>query len=670
LGQHKKALEHHQQALEIARKLGREANVASYLNNIGVTYASLRQYKEALEHFQRALGMSRKSGQEAEVALALNNIGMLYRDWGHYDKALTHFQQAQIISKALEHLQQALAINRKLGREADVARHLNNIGTAHYTLRRYDEAAADFRRSIDIIEKLRLTASGSLRMDYLASQIFTYRWRILSCLRDNDPMSAFAASETASAKYLIERLGRGDSGSRAEFMTTRACQSRLSRKTAIVRFSNVDWRETVRLVVTGTKADGAVVETSDFTSRINVAHGNAVNGTFSRLRGMRVREKPPDDAMTNREAPPEFDKIINYYRYLLASDDQANLRRRGIRVAKRGGEKDATETLDDISRRLYTFLFGDIEEHLKDKTELIVLPDGILAFLPFETLVMPDGRCMGEKYSIRYGQSMTVQNMIGKRKHPRDRKPILVMGGAVYEADTHAQDMIANEGQLVALSKQARLDLTRSASMRGYYGKLGYAAWENLPGTLTEANEISELMPGARALMGKHLTERNIKNLSASGRLAKYKVLHIATHGLVVPEIPDLSAVVLSQGVESEEDGYLRASEIAKLHLEADFVCLSACDTGLGKIYGGEGVVGLTQSFLVAGANGLCVSLWQVADESTRRFMVEMYRMVAKEEKSYAQSIAETKRKFIRGDFGDEYRDPYHWAPFVYYGRP
>jgi CHAT domain-containing protein len=105
--------------------------------------------------------------------------------------------------------------------------------------------------------------------------------------------------------------------------------------------------------------------------------------------------------------------------------------------------------------------------------------------------------------------------------------------------------------------------------------------------------------------------------------------------------------------------------EILELDIEADFVNLSACETGLGKLYGGEGVVGLTQSFLVAGANGLSVSLWQVADESTMDFMIGLYRSVQDEGMSYHRAMTDMKRQFLKG----RYADPYYWAPFVYYGR-
>jgi len=79
--------------------------------------------------------------------------------------------------------------------------------------------------------------------------------------------------------------------------------------------------------------------------------------------------------------------------------------------------------------------------------------------------------------------------------------------------------------------------------------------------------------------------------------------------------------------------------------------------------------VGLSQSFIIAGANGISVSLWEVADKSTAEFMVEMYRLVEKEKKSYSQAINEVKRKFINGDFGYYWKMPFNWAPFVYYGK-
>jgi CHAT domain-containing protein len=129
--------------------------------------------------------------------------------------------------------------------------------------------------------------------------------------------------------------------------------------------------------------------------------------------------------------------------------------------------------------------------------------------------------------------------------------------------------------------------------------------------------------------------------------------------------------------------------EIAKLKLNADFVNLSACETGLGKLYGGEGVVGLTQSFLIAGARGLSVSLWNVSDTSTAMFMVGVYQLVKQKGMSYSEAINEMKLNFIKGQVSLDTFDPsrgitvtskgeskssklshpFYWAPFVYYGR-
>ncbi len=171
-------------------------------------------------------------------------------------------------------------------------------------------------------------------------------------------------------------------------------------------------------------------------------------------------------------------------------------------------------------------------------------------------------------------------------------------------------------------------------------------------------------------MTGSDVSESEVRRLSESGQLRRYRVLHFATHGMVLPEAPELSSLVLSHVADPAAgaegiDGYLTMAEIANLDIAADFVNLSACDTGLGRIYGGEGVVGLTQAFLVAGANSLSVSLWQVADEATSRFMTGLYRLVEEEGLSHAEAMTAMKRRFLEEESTARL---FFWAPFVYYG--
>ena len=99
------------------------------------------------------------------------------------------------------------------------------------------------------------------------------------------------------------------------------------------------------------------------------------------------------------------------------------------------------------------------------------------------------------------------------------------------------------------------------------------------------------------------MTESAVKQMSASGELKKYKVIHFATHGWAINSMPSVSgiAMCIPKTITDGQDGRLIANEIAELDLEADLVILSACQTGLGKLYGGEGVTGLNQSLILAG---------------------------------------------------------------------
>lgn len=219
------------------------------------------------------------------------------------------------------------------------------------------------------------------------------------------------------------------------------------------------------------------------------------------------------------------------------------------------------------------------------------------------------------------------------------------------------------------------------------YRQLGYEPdrWSNLAGTLQEIRALERIVGASTLLVGERASEQSVRTLSRSGALDDYRALHFATHGIVVPEAPSLSALVLAEaGRESGRegsrerndttalaavDGYLNMREIAELDLDAEFVALSACKTGLGRIYRGSGSVSLAQAFLRAGAGAVTVSLWPVYDASTSRFMQAVYRRAWQYETTWAEAIAETKRAFIDGDYGERLRAPRFWAPFVYYGR-
>jgi len=279
-----------------------------------------------------------------------------------------------------------------------------------------------------------------------------------------------------------------------------------------------------------------------------------------------------------------------------------------------------------------------------------------------------------------------MRKLIRKRKYEEERKPLLVFGGAVYEDSDFKAEMIENRVQLSVLTKniysnleEIQMDLLMKSlypfvenirSVGNAYNVLGLSSWPGIPETLNEVNQIKKTINKSNIFTGKNVTEKDIKELSDDWKFYDYKALHFATHGLVVPEVPELSALVLSQSKEKgREDGYLRTEEIAKMEMRADMVSLSAFDIGLGGIYEDDGFTRLIHSFFLAGVKAVSVSLWRVADESTSQFMATMYGLVQDKDMGYLDAITEVKRQFIYGNFGEKYKDPYYWAPFVYYGN-
>jgi hypothetical protein len=195
--------------------------------------------------------------------------------------------------------------------------------------------------------------------------------------------------------------------------------------------------------------------------------------------------------------------------------------------------------------------------------------------------------------------------------------------------------LLADEPAPEALAHRRQLD--RLLAQRGPDGQ----GWRELPGTRAEAQALARLFAAGRQpvtlLADADASEPRLADLANRGELGRFRYLHFATHGTFDPRFPLQSAVILAQPARAEVappeagryafDGELTAAEVLEnWRLDAELVTLSACQTGLGKYESGEGFLGFAQAALVAGARGVCLSLWQVDDAATALLMERFYQ--------------------------------------------
>ncbi len=189
---------------------------------------------------------------------------------------------------------------------------------------------------------------------------------------------------------------------------------------------------------------------------------------------------------------------------------------------------------------------------------------------------------------------------------------------------------------------------------------------DDLPGTAQEVKDLSRYFSdkgfNVTSQVGNNATEENLKTITNSS----WSYIHFATHGLVNENDPDLSKIILHPN--QKEDGDLFSGEIYNLNLNSELITLSACQTGLGKVTKGEGLIGLSRALLYAGANNIIVSLWNVSDQATLSLMNELYVNILQNTQciNYAEALQKAKLSLITDK---KLQDPYYWAPFILIGH-
>jgi len=273
--------------------------------------------------------------------------------------------------------------------------------------------------------------------------------------------------------------------------------------------------------------------------------------------------------------------------------------------------------------------------------QLLIIPDDILGYLPFEVLPLPSKQAVNssyllEKFRISYAYSGT---LLSKQQSARKIKNKKLFAGFAPDYVNLAKNDLAN------FENQDINNLVRS----GNY---------HLPGAINEVREISKLLNGA-AYIGEQATESVLKQ-----QANHYQILHLSMHSLFNDQVPMYSKLLFSTTVDSIEDGYLYASELYNLNLEADLVVLSACNTGFGKIQRGEGIMSLSRAFTYAGVPSTVMTLWKVPDKTTAEIMVSFYKYL-KAEQTKDAALRQAKLDYLENTLEPDERHPYYWAGFV-----
>ncbi len=281
-----------------------------------------------------------------------------------------------------------------------------------------------------------------------------------------------------------------------------------------------------------------------------------------------------------------------------------------------------------LAQALFNDLLLPIREY-RDKTRVIVVPDGTLHLLPFSALMDHDNFTIAD-HTFSVTPSATVLYLLRQRNIVAPSDSIRYVGIAAWtEAETET------------------LPQTRNIAFAAPPPPL-----EVLPQSKEEVESIArEFQGGTMLLIGSEATETRFKQL----HLEKYRVLHFALHGLADVEYPDRSALVFAPEQDGKDDGLLEVREIRALHLRAQLVTLSACDTGVGPV-GQSDVANLANAFIEAGAESVVSSLWNLEDRTTSIMMTRFYaELLNKHDKADALRLAQLQIQ--RAGL-----PPYYWA--------
>jgi CHAT domain-containing protein/Tfp pilus assembly protein PilF len=657
------AQNHLESAAKIWRTLEPEGhpNEAFILLNLGQTYKDMGQKEAAKGYYQKALDLYRKNygDKHPSLANALNFMGRLQMEARDFSGAVRTFQQA-VWANVSDPTPAGLYVNPSVGSYFNATILLSSLmeksralEELHYgsTLKPRDLHAAFHTVQvadtlIDRIRRQRTNKADKIALGNTAQEVYEDGVRMAYGLYEGSFKkkgwleTAFYFAEKSKSAVLIDAIA--DSKAKAfanipadvldEEATLQAEISLVEQLLA----QKPERAEEIRLRSRLVEANRSLVQ---FTHRLEAEYPDYFNLKFNTAQptvGEIQKSLAPGTAMVSYFLADRthriFQFVITPQRFTVHQVAKASHFDRWLIGYRNGLFFSVDQVYQLTARELYKQLFPTgIPSGIH---HLVVVPAGRLGTVPFEALLTSSKGSewrelpyLIRQVSIHYEYSAGLYLLGQSVKQVVGSPSILVCAPVMFEQ---------------------------------HFEGVG-----NLPDSKKEAEAISHLFSSKNFNHTMVLERAASEDFLKTEDLTSYPYLHFATHGMVNESAPELSRLFLSPGIK--EDGLFYTGDIYNLKLNSQLVTLSACQTGLGRISRGEGIIGLSRAFLYAGARSLLVSQWNVGDASTAQLMTRFYTDHLESGQVHAaKSLRKAKLELMQSE---EFANPFYWAPFVLIGK-
>jgi CHAT domain-containing protein len=676
LGQIDAAMDLYSQARQVWNRTGNPRGVAQTHANEALAMRHAGEPQRSLESNRKATELSRAAGDERGEALALHNTAEVLVDIGDFDEALRiaelalrlhrrvgpvggeihtmiHLAEAWFgkgdLARARSYLDAAVARARHAGAPLMEAYILRETARVHAAMNQTAQAAARYEQALGLLPadgfprmeaeiRLRL---GQVRRSLGRTDQAAVEWTRALALSREVGNSLLEAETLAGLASLDRDAGRLQQATDAAALATNLIEGQRAKlASAAQRATYMAVRRELYSVEAGILLRQQRLDAAFEVSER--AHARALLDLVSLPgQGVVAGVQVTPSSLERLRSGMDDDTLV--LEYLLGDTesfvfvlDRRSLR--AVRLPPRAGIEEAVRSMRAAmaqpglrafarfvvaSTACHRILIKPIGDLPSGKTRLIVAPDGILHTLPFEALASGPAQSFAELPYLLKSHAVSYTPSLAVLTRPRPEAPA---GGL----------------DLVAIAR------TKAAP--------GLAA---LPHAEREAHAAAGTFRKDRALVltGDLATEAALRRSEV--RLARR--LHFATHAIAHDQ-PGKSGLALGAASPGAE-GFIEADEVSRLDLAASLVVLSGCETALGRQLAGEGALGLTRAFHVAGVPAVVSSLWRVADQSSADLMVAFYRRLGS---GPAAALREAKLHMLRRP---EWTHPYYWASFVLSGR-